>query len=129
MTRPTMFWLTALACTTVAFGLGAQGVQTSSPPTMAPSAPGPADPAKDPASLERLDANNDGRITKAEAQKDPELARRFSELDTDRSGKLDRGEFARFEVGGETSPTDARARGGISAGSDSDAQPRERDAR
>ena len=129
MTRPTLFWLTALACTTAAFGLHAQNVETPAAPTIAPGAAGPATPEKDQASLERLDGNSDGRITKAEAQKDPELARRFSELDTDNSGKLDRGEFARFEVGGETSPSDARARGGLSAGSDSDAQTREREAR
>lgn len=108
MTRPTIFWLTALACTTAAFGLRAQDVQTPAAPTIAPGPAASTSPDQDKASLERLDGNNDGRITKAEAQKDPELARRFRELDTDNSGKLERGEFARFEVGGETSPTDAR---------------------
>jgi Ca2+-binding EF-hand superfamily protein len=51
--------------------------------------------------MKRLDRNNDGRVTKAEAKVDAEVSRRFAELDTDNSGKLDQAEFARFEVDGE----------------------------
>ena len=39
------------------------------------------------------------RQGRAEEQADAELARQFRALDTDNSGKLDSGEFARFEAG------------------------------
>ena len=104
MTRTTIFWLAAIACIAAEFNARAQDIQTPAAPTMAPGqAPAPnAANDNDAAARQRLDGNSDGRITKAEAQADAELARRFSELDTDNSGKLDSAEFARFEIGGET---------------------------
>jgi EF hand len=90
MTRTGIFWLAALAATTAALGVHAQDIQTPA----AAAAPGPA------AQVE-IDRNRDGKITKAEAARDAELARRFSTLDIDNSGKLDSGEFARFEAEAE----------------------------
>jgi hypothetical protein len=45
-----------------------------------------------------LDTNRDGVISEAEAQRLPELAARFYELDQTRNGVLEVAEFARFEV-------------------------------
>ncbi len=45
-----------------------------------------------------LDTNRDGVISQREAQRLPELAERFRELDRTRSGVLEVAEFARFEV-------------------------------
>ena len=73
-----------------ACGVSAQDVQT--PAAAVPPGPGAG------ASSEQVDRNGDGKITRAEAQADAELARRFRTLDTDNSGKLDEGEFARFEI-------------------------------
>lgn len=103
MTRTHLFWLIACVSTAAALGARAQDVQTPSAPTIAPgSSAASAPPAEfaDAAAMRRLDRNDDGRITKAEAQADAAVARRFAELDTDNSGKLDPAEFARFEVGG-----------------------------
>ena len=84
--------LLAFALCTAAIGARAQDIQTPAPAT-APGANG-----ADAVTLERIDRNRDGKITKAEASADPELARRFSTLDVDNSDKLDSGEFARFEA-------------------------------
>ena len=92
MTRTTILWLTALAVSALAIGVQAQDIQAPAPAT----APGPS--ADRPASGGSIDRNGDGKITKAEAQADAELARRFRALDTDNSGKLDSAEFARFEA-------------------------------
>lgn len=95
MTRTHIFWLSALAVAAAALGAHAQDIQT--PAAAAP--PGP--PKGDPAMLERVDRNGDGRITRIEARADAGLARRFSALDVDNSDSLDSGEFARFEIDGE----------------------------
>lgn len=82
--------LAGAALAAAAFGVSAQDIQmpaAAAPP--GPSAEGPG---------ERVDRNHDGKITRGEAQADAELARQFRALDTDNSGKLDSGEFARFEV-------------------------------
>ena len=94
MTRTTIFWLAALASSVAAFGARAQDIQTPA----AAAAPGPAAPAEGADGPAPIDRNSDGKITKAEAQADAELARPFRALDTDNSGKLDSGEFARFEA-------------------------------
>lgn len=46
----------------------------------------------------KLDANKDGKITKAEAKSHKELSAKFSSLDTNKDGNLDSGEFAAFET-------------------------------
>jgi hypothetical protein len=95
MTRTTTFWLAAIAITVAALGAHAQDIQTPA----AAAAPGPSTDAR-----AEIDRNGDGKITKAEASADNELARRFKSLDTDNSGKLDSAEFARFEIGDEPTP-------------------------
>lgn len=40
-----------------------------------------------------LDKNNDGSLTKAEAQANPDLAKRFAAADTNHDGKLSRVEY------------------------------------
>lgn len=52
----------------------------------------------DSASLEQLDANGDGVISPEEATAHPRLSENFDEYDTDGSGALEQGEFARFET-------------------------------
>jgi hypothetical protein len=95
MNRTTIFWLAAMAFTAVALGVQAQDIQ-------APAAATPPGPSASQPDKPQVDRNGDGSISKVEAQADAELARRFSELDTDNSGKLDQAEFARFEIGAPT---------------------------
>jgi|GEM_PF-5593235 len=45
-----------------------------------------------------LDADGDGVISEAEAQRYPELAQRFRDYDQNRDGVLEVAEFARFEI-------------------------------
>ena len=45
------------------------------------------------------DADRDGKVTRDEAEADPSLSASFDRYDTDRSGELDRAEFARLEAG------------------------------
>lgn len=57
--------------------------------------PGPA-PA--PREITRYaDENRDGKVTREEAKADPALARVFDQYDRDKSGALDRAEFAQLE--------------------------------
>lgn len=53
------------------------------------------------ARLGKLDTDGDKSISKAEAKTDAKLKADFSKLDTNKDGKLDSGEFARFEVKAE----------------------------
>jgi hypothetical protein len=129
MTRTKLFWLAASVFTLAAMGAGAQDVQIPAAPVAPGTAGEPAKADDGAATVDQLDSNKDGQITKAEAQGDQALARRFSELDRDNSGKLDRGEFARFEIGDQTSPGDARSRGGLTSGTDSDASESGREGR
>lgn len=48
--------------------------------------------------MKRLDANQDGVISEAEATAHPELAKRFEEIDRNSDSRLEKAEFARFEV-------------------------------
>ena len=47
---------------------------------------------KDPG-FNALDKNNDGSLSKTEAQANPDLAKRFAAADTDHDGKLSRTEY------------------------------------
>jgi len=78
--------------------------QDSTPSTPGPSSPGSSSPGASGGSdmLTQLDADHDGTISKKEAAKDKALSKQFSKLDINRDGKLDVGEFAKFEV---TSPS------------------------
>ncbi len=49
-------------------------------------------------SFQDLDANRDGVISPDEAKKAPEIAKKFSQADTNRDGKLDAAEFAALET-------------------------------
>jgi hypothetical protein len=82
--------LVTAALAAAAFGAAAQDIQM--PAAAAPPGASSDNPAQ------QGDRNRDGKVTRAEAQADAELARRFRTLDTDNSGKLDAGEFARFEI-------------------------------
>jgi hypothetical protein len=97
MTRTRIFWLSAVTLTAVAFAVQAQDIQTPAP-AVAPGA------SSGSAAIERVDRNRDGKITKAEAKSDNELARQFGALDTNNSGELDSAEFARFEIDSEPAP-------------------------
>ena len=57
------------------------------------------------------DANGDGKVSRQEAQQQPELSNKFSTLDKNRDGSLDRAEFAMFDTN--------RARQGMGGTSDS----------
>lgn len=48
--------------------------------------------------MSQLDLNGDGAISETEAQREPELAQRFRELDKNGNEVLETAEFARFEV-------------------------------
>lgn len=55
-----------------------------------------------------LDKDHDGMVSKAEARKDKDLKGQFDQLDGNKDGKLDQGEFAQFETGSmsnQQSPT------------------------
>ncbi|EAR23399.1 EF-hand domain-containing protein [Nitrococcus mobilis] len=49
-------------------------------------------------SFNKLDADQDGRISQQEAAANPALAERFKRLDQNGNEQLDQGEFAQFET-------------------------------
>ena len=61
-------------------------------------------------SFHKLDANSDGHISRQEARKAPPLQEQFAQADQDGNGKVERGEFAEFEL---------RSQGGAQTGSGS----------
>lgn len=56
------------------------------------------------ARMSKFDANNDEKISKAEAKTDTRLNKEFSTLDKNKDGALDRGEFSKFEVDVDIGP-------------------------
>lgn len=58
--------------------------------------------------MQKLDANQDGVISEAEAAAHPELAQRFQELDRNSDQRLEKAEFARFEVSESPETEDER---------------------
>ncbi|MEJ2574692.1 MAG: hypothetical protein P8164_14085 [Gammaproteobacteria bacterium] len=50
-----------------------------------------------------LDTNKDGKISQAEAKKNPDLAKKFDSVDSNHDQAVDEGEFARFEMKTEKS--------------------------
>jgi hypothetical protein len=62
--------------------------------------PPAGDSKPDPFNL--LDHDSNGLISYSEAQSDPALTREFNDLDKDKDGELDKGEFAQFEAQGLT---------------------------
>ena len=63
---------------------------TSPAPATAPGAMG-AKP-----SLQSLDKDHDGMVSTVEAAADPNLTKKFKQLDRNHDGKLDRGELAKY---------------------------------
>jgi hypothetical protein len=49
--------------------------------------------------LQSLDSNKDGMVSKSEAAADPSLAKEFSKLDKNKDGKLDQSEFSQHKEG------------------------------
>lgn len=48
--------------------------------------------------MQQLDTNRDGVISQAEAAANPKLSERFQEIDRNSDQRLEKAEFARFEV-------------------------------
>jgi len=48
-----------------------------------------------------IDANADGKVSKAEAATNEKLAQKFDSYDANKDGNLDKGEFAKFEAEGK----------------------------
>ncbi|HXR58241.1 MAG TPA: hypothetical protein VN747_02900 [Burkholderiales bacterium] len=47
--------------------------------------------------LKSLDTNNDGKVSKSEAEAAPDIAKEFSKLDKNHDGKLDQAEFSKHK--------------------------------
>lgn len=75
--------------------LHAQQTPATAPPaTTAPAATGAGASAEDSAAaFKRVDANNDGKISRAEAQASPAMAQRFDQIDADADGMITRAEY------------------------------------
>jgi Ca2+-binding EF-hand superfamily protein len=56
--------------------------------------------------FQQLDVDGDGRISAAEASRDPELSSSWDQIEKKENGYLDRSEFSAFEeqTGGESEP-------------------------
>ena len=107
---------------------GAAGAQSpASPATPAtPATPGvspatPATPATPSANsaaaggFASVDKDSDGSISKKEAASNKDLTKKWDNLDSNKDGKLDSGEFAQFEVTGSVSGSTSGASGSGSA--------------
>ncbi|MGC1951507.1 MAG: EF-hand domain-containing protein [Gammaproteobacteria bacterium] len=55
------------------------------------------------AAFQTLDQDRDGTISQQEAQAHPQLYERWSEVDTDQDGQINRSEFSQFEEQGQQS--------------------------
>jgi len=62
------------------------------------AAAGGSDVSQSTLTFKDADANGDGKVSKQEAQKQPELSSKFSTLDKNRDGSLDRAEFVMFDT-------------------------------
>ncbi|MES2398659.1 MAG: hypothetical protein V4573_01635 [Pseudomonadota bacterium] len=102
---------TAAACSLAAAALlatngaaHAQGTPPATPPAAA-SSPAPATTPRLPsntevnAAFDRADENHDARLTRAEADRFPEVARRFEQIDTNRDTFISREEFTKAVMG------------------------------
>jgi hypothetical protein len=48
-------------------------------------------------SMPSMDKNSDGKVSRSEAASNKELSQQFDQLDRNKDGNLDKGEFAKFE--------------------------------
>ena len=85
---------------------GAVRAQTAAPasPPAAANGPAPLATARLPsttenAAFDRADENHDARLTRAEADRFPEVARRFEQIDTNRDTFISREEFTKAVMG------------------------------
>lgn len=64
-------------------------------------------------SMPMADKNSDGKVSKTEAASNKKLAAQFEQLDSNKDGNLDKGEFAKFEGSGKAKVdrTKAKAKG------------------
>lgn len=56
------------------------------------------------ATFEQVDANSDGYISKAEAIRRDDLAKKWSKIDTDKDDKINIDEFVAYESAGRFAP-------------------------
>jgi len=77
---------------------GATGPSASPAPRPLTPTPAPGGSAVKP-TLQALDKNHDGKVTREEASAAPDLARDFARLDKNHDGKLDAAEFAGYMGG------------------------------
>jgi Ca2+-binding EF-hand superfamily protein len=75
-------------------------IHTASAQMTAPSSPAPtsssatsADNARYSEAFARADKNNDGKLSKEEAENLPALAQRFEQIDTDKDGFISKAEY------------------------------------
>lgn len=83
--------------------------QPSQSTTMPGSSPdtsgltGSSSMAGDAGGFGKLDRDRDGNISKKEAASNKDLTKQWDQLDANKDGKLDQGEFAQFEASGSAS--------------------------
>lgn len=99
--------LFGIAASLISFGALAAGGSAMTPPSQSM-------PKSHAPSFQKLDTNGDGHISKQEARKDPRLQGQFAQADKDGNGKVERGEFAKFELHTQSS---GRGPAGSGAGS------------
>lgn len=63
----------------------------------------------DTAEFDALDQNQDGQLSAEEVSQNPTLSEKWTEIDADASGTIDRSEFSAFESMDETPASDAPA--------------------
>ena len=69
---------------------GSQGPSTASGPA---SARGSRSATSGPVTFQSLDADNNGKVSKTEADASPDVAKAFGNLDKNKDGSLDQAEF------------------------------------
>jgi len=103
---------------------GTASVASAADPSNSRGAAGGSDISQSTLTFKDADANGDGKVSKQEAQKQPELSNKFSSLDKNRDGSLDRAEFAMFDtnrgrqgMGGTSDSSSGFSDGGAGGGS------------
>lgn len=76
---------------------GTASVASAADPSNSRGASG-SDMSQSTLTFKDADANGDGKVSKQEAQKQPELSNKFATLDKNRDGSLDRAEFVMFDT-------------------------------
>lgn len=79
-------------------GLSAALLVATAGPLVTASYSAEPEQAKPDAAFQALDQNKDGKLTAVEVRSNPELSRRWTEVDKDNSGAIDQAEFSAFEA-------------------------------